>query len=332
MTTKKKLPITEESSTTARPRLLGLAVLVSAAASSWYWYRPLPNESSEGILAPATLSRIVDGQRTLIEPNTNDSSNSNASIVPVYSALPEDLVGDRQVQLRPFQPMPQGTPQERLAKEPLPVVPISRPDRTRSDQQAAMVASRPPLWSTQDSMHTPENPSVFGQSVASRSGAALNSTGLNSNGLKRSDWDTPSPFGGNGQPANAESSNLLGDRIVAIANPKAPPTGWPDASYKPESSLAQSRVVSNPPNPPLTIRSGNSPAVAQSSPAQAGKIGQTGKIVLADNRPDAGGESLSKRTVPTSWSSGSLPSGNGAMSEPTQPAKKSGAVIRQPKQ
>lgn len=327
MTTKKKPPISEESSTTARPRLLGLAVLVSAAASSWYWYRPLTNESSEGILAPATLSRIVDGQRTLIEPNTNDSSNANASIVPVYSALPEDLVGDRQVQLRPFQPIPQGTPQERLAKEPLPVVPISRPDRTRSDQQASMVASRPPLWSTQDSSHALENPSVFGQSVASRSGAALNS-----NGLKRSDWDTPSPFGGNGQPANAESSNLLGDRIVAIANPKAPSTGWPDASYKPETSLAQSRIASNQPNPPLTIRSGNSPAVAQSSPAQGGKIGQTGKIVLAESRPDAGGESISKRTVPTSWSSGSLPSGNGAMSEPTQPAKKSGAVIRQPKQ
>jgi len=327
MTTKKKPPISEESSTTARPRLLGLAVLVSAAASSWYWYRPLTNESSGGIMALAPSSRIVDGQRTLIEPNTNDPSNPNGSMVPVYSALPEDLVGDRQVQLRPFQPIPQGTPQERLAKEPLPVVPISRPDRTRSDQQASMVASRPPLWSTQDSSHALENPSVFGQSVASRSGAALNS-----NGLKRSDWDTPSPFGGNGQPANAESSNLLGDRIVAIANPKAPSTGWPDASYKPETSLAQSRIASNQPNPPLTIRSGNSPAVAQSSPAQGGKIGQTGKIVLAESRPDAGGESISKRTVPTSWSSGSLPSGNGAMSEPTQPAKKSGAVIRQPKQ
>jgi hypothetical protein len=326
MATKKKNLPTEESSTTARPKMLVLAVVVAATASSWYWYQPLSDENA-GVdpMAPAA-SKHSDIHRTLIEPNTNDSNPASGATVPVYSALPEDLVGERQVAVRPFQPMPQGTLREVLSKEPLPVIPISRPDRTRPDNQAALVAARPPVWTTMDSANADPSAARFGESVASRSSAALGA----SPSSQPNDWDRQSPFpsrsGSQGVGSTivgsiaASSSPSQGDRIVAIEPPQAVASLWPDANYKPDSATAQAQsIAKSQPNPPLTIRSSGGALLA------AQGTSQPGKIAVSESKAEESIGALERRTVPTAWSSG--PS---ELSDRNQTGKKSGAVIRQP--
>lgn len=313
MTAKKKKSSTEESSTQARPRMLLMAVVLGAAASTWYWYRPLPGSSSFDSSNDSVADRFFETQDTLIEPNTNDSAASNASVVPVYSALPEDLVGDRQVELRPFQPIAQGTLQERLSKEPLPVLPISRPDRTRPDRAAELAAARPPLWTNMESGIDSQGKSLFAASDA-----------------KSTDWESTSPWK-SAAVASAPQSHIQGDRIVAIGSPTSPVAngsapGWPDKSFNPQSQLAQSNPLQDPasdsraPNPPLTFRRASNNDVAKSADRQSGKI------VLSENPSEERRESMPRRSIPTAWTSGPQD-----RLDSTPAVKRSGAVIRQPK-
>lgn len=337
MANKKKNQPTEESSTTARPRMLVLVVVLATAISSWYWYQPLSDPSPGIDPMAASASNYPEMHRTLIEPNTNDSSPASSAEVPVYSALPEDLVGERQVAVRPFQPTPQGTLREVLSKEPLPVIPISRPDRTRPDNQSALVAARPPLWTTSESENADPNAARFGESIASRSGASRTGAALwvNAN-PQANDWDRQSPFpsrsatqfaGSTTAGSIAASSGVAhGDRIVAIEPPRPVASAWPDASYKPDARPSEApSIAKSQPNPPLRMRTTDSPLLASQG------IGQSGKISVSDTqaeesygpyRSDVAG---SRRTVPTAWSSGPSIS---PQRDPT--GKKSGAVIRQP--
>lgn len=332
MANKKKNQPTEESSTTARPKMLLLAVVLAAAISSWYWYQPLSDPSPGIDPMAASASNYSEMRRTLIEPNTNDSNPPSTESVPVYSALPEDLVGERQVAVRPFQPTPQGTLREVLSKEPLPVIPISRPDRTRPDNQSALVAARPPLWTTIDSPNADPNAVRFGESIASRSGAAL---GMSAN-PPSNDWDRQSPFpsrsavqgaGSTTAGSIAASSGLAqGDRIVSIEPPRPAASAWPDTSYKPDSRTSEApSIAKSQPNPPLRMRTTDGAMLASQG------FGQTGKISVADsqfeesNGPQRSDEVGSRRTVPTAWSSGQAVSSHRDAS-----GKKSGAVIRQP--
>ncbi len=332
MTNKKKNQPIEESSTTARPRMLVLVVVLSTAISSWYWYQPLSDPTSGIDPMEASASHYPEMHRTLIEPNTNDSNPVSSAEVPVYSALPEDLVGERQVAVRPFQPMPQGTLREVLSKEPLPVIPISRPDRTRPDSQSALVAARPPLWTTSDSPNADPNAARFGDSIASRSGAAL---GMNAN-PQSNDWDRQSPFpdrsatqvaGSTTAGSIAGSSGLAqGDRIVAIEPPRPVTSAWPDSSYKPDARPTEaSSIAKSQANPPLRMRTTDSPLLASQGIGHSGKISVSDSQAEDSNGPVRSDGAGSRRTVPTAWSSGPSVSPH---RDPT--GKKSGAVIRQP--
>ena len=332
MANKKKNQPTEESSTTARPRMLVLVVVLAGAISSWYWYQPLSDPSPGIDPIAASASNYAENHRTLIEPNTNVSNPASPAEVPVYSALPEDLVGERQVAVRPFQPIPQGTLREVLSKEPLPVIPISRPDRTRPDNQSALVAARPPLWTTSDSPNADPNASRFGESLASRSGAAL---GMNAN-PQSNDWDRQSPFpsrsategaGSAAAGSIAASSGLAqGDRIVAIEPPRPVASAWPDSSYKPDARPSEApSIVKSQPNPPLRMRATDGALLASQGSGQTGKISVSDSQFEESNGPRASEVSGSRRTVPTAWSSGPSVSPNRDST-----GKKSGAVIRQP--
>ena len=332
MAIKKKNQPTEESSTTARPSMLVVVVVLAAATSSWYWYQPL-SDPLPGIDPMAdSASNYSETHRTLIEPNTNVSNPASPAEVPVYSALPEDLVGERQVAVRPFQPMPQGTLREVLSKEPLPVIPISRPDRTRPDNPSALVAARPPLWTTSDSPNADPNATRFGESLASRSGAAL---GMSAN-PQSNDWDRQSPFpsrsatqgaGSTATGSIAASSGLVqGDRIVAIEPPRPVASAWPDSSYKPDARpFESSSIAKSQPNPPLRMRTTDGALLASQGSGQTGKISVSDSPIEESSGPRASEVSGSRRTVPTAWSSGPSVSPH---RDPT--GKKSGAVIRQP--
>jgi len=313
MNTKKKTIPKEESATQARPGMLALVVIVAGAASSWYWYKPLSNDLSQDPQADASASSFFGSQQTLIEPNTNAVVASNGGIVPVYSALPEDLVGDRQVQLRPFQPTPQGTLQERLSKEPLPVIPISRPDRSRSDAKSS-IASGPAIWTNPQSPPTGPSDSTLGTLAASSN-----------------QWDSASPFSGNDPSARknvATDSNarLMGDRIVTIPSTKNLSNPWPDKQFDPGAVAPQGIAATKAPqaheNPPL-------------------KLNTPGKIELTESRVEETGSAMERKSIQASWSSvastetgsaatGSAATGSAATGS-TVNVKKSGAVIRQPK-
>jgi hypothetical protein len=301
MNTKKKTTPKEESATHARPSMLALVVVVAGAVSSWYWYKPLSNELLSGAESNTSTSTFFSSQQTLIEPNTNQPAGSHSSVVPVYSALPEDLVGDRQVELRPFVPTPQGTLQERLSKEPLPVVPISRPGRSGADSRSLMANSGPEVWTT-------PTPSTGVAGNSDLSAGALASTANH--------WDSTSPFGGR-QATNtnadttARGARLIGDRIVAIPVAKTPSDNWPDRAFDPNMKaspkLASDQLPQAPENPPL-------------------RMSNPGKIVLAESRVEEKSSVAEKKSIQASWSS-VPPSSSGSPIG----VKKSGAVIHQPK-
>ena len=306
MNTKKKNTPKEESSTHARPRMLAMVVVFAGAVSSWYWYKPLSIDPSSGTKSDTSPASFFSSQQTLIEPNTNDAVGSQGAVVPVYSALPEDLVGDRQVELRPFVPTAQGTLQERLSKEPLPVIPISRPGRSGHDPKSLTASSGPEVWTS------PSNTAaVAGQSDSSTAALA---SGAHASGA--SHWDSPSPFGGsqstNPRPDPISSgARLIGDRIVAIPAPKNPSDNWPDRPFDPDPktsrSVAIEKVPQAPENPPL-------------------RMTNPGKIVLTESRLEEKTPIPEKKSIQASWSS-VPPSSPGS----TFSVKKSGAVIHQPK-
>lgn len=306
MNTKKKNSPKEESATCARPRMLVLVVVIAGAVSSWYWYKPLSIDPSNGTKSDTSPASFFSSQQTLIEPNTNDGVGSQGAVVPVYSALPEDLVGDRQVELRPFVPTPLGTIQERLSKEPLPVIPISRPGRSGHDSKSLMAISGPEVWTT------PTN--ITADAGQSDSSTAALASGAFASGA--SHWDSPSPFGGipsTGSKSGTSSSGarLIGDRIVAIPPPKNPSANWPDQPFDPDvkttRAVAIEKAPQAPENPPL-------------------RMANPGKIVLAETRLEEKGPIPEKKSIQASWSS-VPPAGSGS----TFSVKKSGAVIHQPK-
>jgi len=319
MANKKKKNREEQSATQARPYMLVVAVILGGGVSASYWYRPLSSIDTAGSNAPGESVNLFRSQPTLIEPNTMDATPSNATVVPVYSALPADLVGDRQVELKPFQTMAQGTLKDRLAKEPLPVIPISRPEQARIDSKVALSAARPPIWTEMETGPSVESANKFGQTVAGPSGARLgNAPG------KSSDWESASPWKSAGSVEAQAKAEVRGDRIVAIANPRVNNKGWPDADFNPESNVAQSAEKPlGAANPPLMVRGSGTPA-SQLQGRQAGKI------VLAESTGEESSltdqdAQIPRKSYPTSWS------GN-ASGQGTPKAKKSGAVIRQPKQ
>jgi hypothetical protein len=330
MTTKKKTHSQVESSSQARPGYLIVALILAACASTWYWYRPLTSETLVDGNHSKDMVDFFGKHATLIEPNTNDAIRASSTAVPVYSSLPADLVGERQVELRPFQPTPQGTLQERLSREPLPVIPISRPDRSDLQPRSSIASARPPLWTTMETDSKAESQSLVTHSVASRSGATLGTK------LEKPDvsanWDSTSPF--DGMASNPLGSAAPTDRIVAISPDKPKRSQWPDAQFEPESipghggSIAQGAM-----NPPLTIRSSGS-----SEPVQ-GWNRQPGKIALSEDGTEEQIAAIPRRSLPAAFSSNTLnavtsstTSKPNEISGSSRSVKKSGAVIRQPKQ
>lgn len=339
MATKKKKSSAEESATQARPYMLVIVVILAGVVSTWFWYKPLTQESPSESVAIVSPVQVAPSHSTLIEPNTNNVGAVNATAVPVYSALPEVLVGDRQVELKPFQPIGQGTLKERLAKEPLPVVPISRPEHARIEAKAAMAAARPPLWTDMDNPTAGDSASRFGQALASQSGAKVSGTSSTS-----SAWEATSPWTASAGNPTQPNSKLVGDRIVAISNPPpsangqlAPARGWPDSGFNPDSVAANgAQKPVAPVNPPLWVQASDVPGVNQSGSRQPGKI------ALADSANEEtmtaqSDDRMQRKSFPTSLSSGSSEPRNqtaNTQNANTQNtlAKKSGAVIRQPKQ
>ncbi|MEI8212100.1 MAG: hypothetical protein WCI02_08120 [Planctomycetota bacterium] len=132
---------------TGRPRLLGWLVIAGGTLSTWGWYRPLP-KSPEPELSATRSSDSLQPRTSIWDkaglllpatgvPESEVSRKSQAQIGP----LPEDLVGDGDVALQPFQEDRNRALKDRVGKEPLPVVPIDAPLAALGRAPA-----KPPLW------------------------------------------------------------------------------------------------------------------------------------------------------------------------------------------
>ena len=319
---KKSSPVQSASTSrsSSRPSLLGITVLVAGATSAWYWLEPSP-PSLEDPSVPSPIAVGVNHAapaQPLIEPNTNESisvmssGNPGSSGVRVYASLPEDLVGSQQVELRPFANPTAGTLQDRLAKEPLPIVPISRSDRSVSETDKARLAGRPSVWSQQGSDDRIANTTISSNSWNSSSDS----------------WDQVSPFrSGANAIASQPLPNSPGTLAIALPSERQSPEARTPEVRSPAipSPATPSTAIRFESNPPLTaaIR----PEWRQAVPGALAGTTKDPKIRPSDDPLD----STSVRSIPTAWSSPKPTEPSANPSQESNPRKKSGAVIRQPK-
>ncbi len=337
MSKKKKNGQASQAEIAGRPKLLAIICIVSVAVGSWYW--------SDG--QSATKSALVESNSprwdqpnlatVLIEPNTNDriqTSDELVSISPTYGQLPADLVGSHQVELRPYSPPLVGTLEERVAREPLPVVPIARGGSPESGAnglkgESRMALGSPPVW-------TDEAGAMGGRSIPAED--QLQQPGTTIRGLaattsipgKADIWDTTNPFDQlaldprSGNP-NSRTSGL-GDSLAIRGKPTD--TGWPDKNFRPERNafLHESHALANqaatvsprPTNPTLGVFGATSivasPKIhpSEDTPTEVSKLQPVAKLTNAEKI----------ESLPARWNTNATDG---------KDTKKSRAVIRQPK-
>ncbi len=313
MAKKKKSERTLRSDQTGRPPLMGIACLVTGVVGGWYWYESLGStESKSGWNEVTQRWDTPNAATVLIEPNTNEQAAQGSGDViagnqsPVYSVLPDDLVGAKDVELRPYTPPILGTLEDRVAREPLPVLPINRPAGTTfgtgvRDQGSQIAISRPPVWTNEisvgdvgtrgDTKHIASSPLVSTQ-----------------------DWDSTNPFLETDSKLNAKS--LSGAQGVGLGNDASRLTmkssaQWPDE----KSSLTTAKNLH-----PVPLRQ-------EAGLASTTKIQPTEEPTKRnDSRLVSDGPKI--ESLPAGWNTAGGKSNFGSESIET---KKSRAVIRQPR-
>jgi hypothetical protein len=206
--------------------LLGMA-LVAGAASTWYWYRPLPKEALErahrsvptaSVAAPVP-NPFASQDRGLIAPTLAKTDAAPDPLLPIddsairsENAPPEALTGPADLALTPYHERIRPI-QEWLAGEPLPMVPMDQPlsDRHRSLPQAK-------LWTSAlaDGSHAPNKAMPL---------AANPPNGIPPNEIPPETLDAASPFrvpSVTGTAKRTEISPLLTDI-------------WPDQGFEPSN-------------------------------------------------------------------------------------------------
>jgi hypothetical protein len=132
---------------TGRPRLLGWLVIAGGTLSTWGWYRPLPKSPEPELSATRSSdslqpnTSIWDKAGLLLPASGGTESEISRKSQAQIGPLPEDLVGDGDVALQPFQEDRNRALKDRVGKEPLPVVPIDAPLTALGRAPA-----KPPLW------------------------------------------------------------------------------------------------------------------------------------------------------------------------------------------
>jgi hypothetical protein len=313
MAKKKKTERSLRTEPSGRPPLIGIVCLVTGVVGGLYWY-----DSAGSTQGPSGWNEVTQRWDTpnaatvLIEPNTNEQAaqtNGGAmagSQSPVYSTLPEDLVGAKDVELRPYTPLTLGTLEDRVAREPLPVLPINRPEVTPfgtgvRDPATQLASSRPPVWT---------NESIDGVVGAQRDPKYLASSPL---GLTQ-DWDSTNPFLGTDSKLDAKSSVgapgvVSGKDALRLTLKSA--TQWPDENL----SLPTEKNLH-----PVPLRQeGGLLSVTKIHPTED-------PPKRTDSRRVSEGPKI--ESLPAGWNAAGGKSNFGSESQET---KKSRAVIRQPR-
>lgn len=337
MSKKKKNGQASQSETAGRPKLLAIICIVSGAVGAWYWSDG--QSATKSSLVEANLPRWdqPNSATVLIEPNTNDRIQSSEELVnatPTYGQLPADLVGGHQVELRPYSPPAVGTLEERVAMEPLPVVPIARGGAANSEAnglrgETRMAFERPPVWT--DETGARGSRSVPLEDQLQQPGTTIRGLASTTASEGKADtWDTTNPFDQlaldprSANPNNGTSG--LGDSLAIRGKPTD--TGWPDKNFRPERNafLHESHALANqaatvtprPANPTLGVFGATSVAVSpkirpsEDPPAEISKLQPVAKLTNAEKI----------ESLPPRWNTNAT-DGNDS--------KKSRAVIRQPR-
>ncbi|MFN7734228.1 MAG: hypothetical protein ACK5OB_20195 [Pirellula sp.] len=223
------------SSSQGQPRLLGWCVLFGGAVSTWCWYRPLPSAMEprssisatdaalHSMTSPAQPSALLAPSSGPIDSSIDSAKPSRATIGP----LPEDLIGEQEVAMQPFQEDRHRALQERVGREPLPVVPIEGPLSAlgRSPQ-------KPPLWTNGEKQDPYRNLAQAERRSESQSialaplPAALEPSG---------DADA-SPFRSGNPTVAPRDRRTTSESIQSMATSLPTlPTKWPDEDYRPAS-------------------------------------------------------------------------------------------------
>lgn len=338
MSKKKKNGPSTQSEATGRPKLLAIICIVSGAVGSWYWSDSKSPQKSSLVEANGPRWDQPNSATVLIEPNTNDRIQASDELVvvsPNYGQLPADLVGSHQVELRPYSPPIVGTLEERVAREPLPVVPIARSGFVDADTkglggETRMALGRPPVWT--DEAESKLQQATPAEEQLQPPGTTLRGLASTTPSPNKADmWDTTNPFEQlaldprSGNP----SGSSRGLRETLAVRGKPTDTNWPDENFRPERldprlvspALANQGLPSVAPrvaNPTLGVFGG---ANVAASP----KIHPSEEPPAAGNKLQAGAKFTSAERIE------SLPAGWNPNSSDTQQGKKSRAVIRQPK-
>lgn len=224
------------SASPGQPRLLGWCVLFGGAVSTWCWYRPLPggieprstisatDTAMRSMSSPAQPTALLAPSAVPIDSSIDSAKPSRATIGP----LPEDLIGEQEVAMQPFQEDRHRALQERVGREPLPVVPIEGPLSAlgRSPQ-------KPPLWTNGEKQDPYRNLAEAGRRSDSQSvalaplPAALEPAGDADASPFRSGNPSVSPRDHRNSPASIQS---LASSLPTI------PTKWPDEDYRPATA------------------------------------------------------------------------------------------------
>lgn len=325
MAKKKKSERALRTDQTGRPPLMGIVCLVTGVVGGWYWYESTGiTESKSGWNEVSQRWDTPNAATVLIEPNTNEqAAQGNGDVIagsqsPVYSALPEDLVGAKDVELRPYTPPIVGTLEDRVAREPLPVLPITRPSGSNfgtgvRDQASRIVASRPPVWTSESSIGEASS-NVDTKHLASSPIAPLAPL------ASFQDWDSTNPFLGTDSKLVAKSPAAgqgvgLGNEASRLTMKSSAP--WPDekGSLPPASNLHPV---------PLKPESGLASAT-KIQPTEEGPMRNDSRLVSDGPKIES---------LPAGWNTAGGKTNFGSENtegSKTNEVKKSRAVIRQPR-
>ena len=337
MSKKKKNGPSAQSEATGRPKLLAIICIVSGAVGLWYWSDRQSPPKSTFIEANGPRWDQPNSATVLIEPNTNDrmqTAEELATLSPNYGQLPADLVGSHQVELRPYSPPIVGTLDERVAREPLPVVPIARGGSVNSNSnnlgdETRLVLGRPPVWT--DDADFKLNQAIPAEEHLQPPGTTNRNLATTTSSPNKADiWDTTNPFDQlalaprSGHP----SDGSRGVRESLAVRGKPTDSDWPDENFRPERN--DSRFVS----PVLANQA--VPAVPKGTNPTLGVFGATNvaaspKIHPSEDPPTAGGKLQQGVKFTSAERIESLPAGWNPNVSDAKETTKSRAVIRQPK-
>jgi len=296
-----------------RPPLMGIVCLVTGVVGGWYWYEStLSTESKSGWNEVTQRWDTPNAATVLIEPNTNEqAAQPNGEVIgsgqsPVYSALPDDLVGAKDVELRPYTPPILGTLEDRVAREPLPVLPITRPGGatfgTGVREQASRIAnSRPTVWTNDSSVGEvgmqPDTKNLATSTLASSQ-----------------DWDSTNPFLGTDSKLNSKS--VSGAQGVGLGDDTSRLTMKSSEQWPDENSRLPAATNLHP--VPLRQEAGFASSTKIQPTEEPSKRN--------DSRLVSNGPKI--ESLPAGWNTAGGKSNFGSESIET---KKSRAVIRQPR-